>query len=238
MFIWIWFSTLVVWENNRNRSIIWKLQLTEINEDWMCSGRCYRELTEMRTGQVRHTGESYSCVDHSCCQAAGHLAPSYEDDTIHHTLDTDTLHIIHHVWTHYTAYITYGHYESCATSHKLCIYTKHKTLHIMHCHSSQHTSQSVRACNNCPSHITLSHREPHCLTIPYPEWQHRQGGCLACRSCKVDPSCGWDCRIYTMHEALRGYCPWGWGCASQLDLPSLTPLSVTGCGRLQLGVPH
>ena len=26
--------------------------------------------------------------------------------------------------------------------------------------------------------------------------------------------------------------------ASQLDLPSLTPLSVAGCGRLQLGVDH
>ena len=25
---------------------------------------------------------------------------------------------------------------------------------------------------------------------------------------------------------------------NQLDLPSLTPLSVAGCGRLQLGVPH
>ena len=25
---------------------------------------------------------------------------------------------------------------------------------------------------------------------------------------------------------------------SQLDLPSLTPLSIAGCGRLQLGVPH
>ena len=28
------------------------------------------------------------------------------------------------------------------------------------------------------------------------------------------------------------------GAKSQLDLPSLTPLSVAGCGRLQLGVPH
>ena len=27
------------------------------------------------------------------------------------------------------------------------------------------------------------------------------------------------------------------GATSQLDLP-LTPLSVAGCGRLQLGVPH
>ena len=27
------------------------------------------------------------------------------------------------------------------------------------------------------------------------------------------------------------------GETSQFDLPSLTPLSVVGCGRLQLGVP-
>ena len=30
----------------------------------------------------------------------------------------------------------------------------------------------------------------------------------------------------------------GGGATSQLDLPSLSPLSVPGCGRLQLGVPH
>ena len=29
----------------------------------------------------------------------------------------------------------------------------------------------------------------------------------------------------------------GGGSTSQLDLPSLTPLSVAGCGRLQLGFP-
>ena len=28
------------------------------------------------------------------------------------------------------------------------------------------------------------------------------------------------------------------GATRQLDLPSLTPLSVAGCGRLQPGVPH
>ena len=28
------------------------------------------------------------------------------------------------------------------------------------------------------------------------------------------------------------------GATSQLDLSSLTPLSIAGCGRLQLGVPH
>ena len=35
----------------------------------------------------------------------------------------------------------------------------------------------------------------------YPEWPHRQGGCLACWSCKVDPSCGWD---YTDLYYARG----------------------------------
>ena len=30
----------------------------------------------------------------------------------------------------------------------------------------------------------------------------------------------------------------GGGVTSQLDLPSLTPLSVASCGRLQLGVIH
>ena len=40
--------------------------------------------------------------------------------------------------------------------------------------------------------------------------------------------------IYAVHQELRGYCP----CmrvgltASQLDVPSLTPLSVAGCGWL------
>ena len=28
------------------------------------------------------------------------------------------------------------------------------------------------------------------------------------------------------------------GATSQLDLPSLTSLSIAGCGRLQLGAPH
>ena len=42
---------------------------------------------------------------------------------------------------------------------------------------------------------------------------------------------------YTM-QALRGTAHWGGGATSQLDVPSLTPLSVAGSGRLQLGVPH
>ena len=41
-----------------------------------------------------------------------------------------------------------------------------------------------------------------------------------------------------MQEELKGYSHEGGGVTSQLDLPSLTPLSVADCGRLQLGVPN
>ena len=52
------------------------------------------------------------------------------------------------------------------------------------------------------------------------------------------PGCGWA-PMYTMHEGLKGYCPWGCGGATiHLDLPSLTPLSVVGCGRLKPGVSY
>ena len=41
-----------------------------------------------------------------------------------------------------------------------------------------------------------------------------------------------------MDEAHRGTAHEGGGTTSQLDQPSLTPLSVAGCGRRQLGVSH
>ena len=46
--------------------------------------------------------------------------------------------------------------------------------------------------------------------------------------------------MYCALVALRGYCPVKCRAvtASQLDLPSLTPLSVAGCGQLQLGAAH
>ena len=40
----------------------------------------------------------------------------------------------------------------------------------------------------------------------YPEWQHRQGGCLACCGCTFGSRTE-VALIYTMHEALREYCP-------------------------------
>ena len=46
-------------------------------------------------------------------------------------------------------------------------------------------------------------------------------------------------RSYTVkYVELRDTAHEGVGATSELDLPSLTPLSVAGCGRLQLGVPH
>ena len=44
-------------------------------------------------------------------------------------------------------------------------------------------------------------------------------------------------RVILCTRRLRVCRPWRWGVlASQLDLSSLTPLSVPGCGRLRLGV--
>ena len=64
------------------------------------------------------------------------------------------------------------------------------------------------------------------ISIYYPEWQHRQGGCIACWRLKGRFPAE-AAPIYTGHEALSGHCPWGWRVtASQLDLQSLTPLSV------------
>ena len=73
----------------------------------------------------------------------------------------------------------------------------------------------------------------------YPEWPHRQGCCLACWICKIDFRLSWDCTdLYYARVAQVVLSMRVGGATSQLDLPSLTPLSVAGCGRLQLEVPH
>ena len=64
---------------------------------------------------------------------------------------------------------------------------------------------------------------------------------------KVVASYAEGCRVDTRQRLHRfilctrrsEYCQRGCGVPpSQLDLPSLTPLSVAGCGRLKLGVAH
>ena len=71
----------------------------------------------------------------------------------------------------------------------------------------------------------------------YPEWPHRQGGCLTCWGCMFESR--WGCtNLYYACDA-QGVLPMrAGGATSQLDLLSLTPLFIAGCGWLQLGVPH
>ena len=70
-----------------------------------------------------------------------------------------------------------------------------------------------------------------------PEWPHRQGGCLACCGCTFDSA---EVHWFILYaRGAQGVLPMRVGGATrQLDLPSLTPLSVAACGWLQLGVPQ
>ena len=70
----------------------------------------------------------------------------------------------------------------------------------------------------------------------YPEWPHRQGGCLTCCGCTFESS--WVHWFILFTRRSGGTAHEGGGATSQLDLPSLTPLSVAGCGWLRLRVPH
>ena len=79
----------------------------------------------------------------------------------------------------------------------------------------------------------------------YPEWPHRQSVGLAFRRSHVRSSlsaailmiCSPHCTVQYVELRGTALCRVG-GETSQLDLPSLTPLSVAGCGRLQQGAPH
>ena len=89
----------------------------------------------------------------------------------------------------------------------------------------------------------------HCLlSVVYPECH--KWHTLSCRIGKVVASHAEGCKIKSwlwlsctdLYYARdpQGVLPIsGWkGATSQLDLPSLMPLSIAGCGWLQLGVPH
>ena len=83
------------------------------------------------------------------------------------------------------------------------------------------------------------------IDITYPEWPHRQCIGLAFRSRtfaadSVQQVMWFAARIAVCNTWSSGgiaLCRVG-GATSQLDLPSLTPLSIAGCGWLQLGAPH
>ena len=66
---------------------------------------------------------------------------------------------------------------------------------------ASHVNTTAPHSNNLGWATTL-----HSLSCLYPEWPHRQGGCLACCGCTFG-SRAKVALIYTVHEALRGYCP-------------------------------
>ena len=69
----------------------------------------------------------------------------------------------------------------------------------------------------------------------YPEWQHMQGGCLACSRLqeRIQAVVALRCTDLYYARGSQGVLPMRVGGAtSQLYLPSLTPLYVAGCGRL------
>ena len=62
---------------------------------------------------------------------------------------------------------------------------------------------------------------------------------LKVAGCKIDSQMWLSCTDLYYARGFQGVLPMRAGDAtSQLDLPSLNPLSVAGCGLLQLGVPH
>ena len=76
------------------------------------------------------------------------------------------------------------------------------------------------------------------------EWPHTLNGCigkvvgcLTCCGCTFESR--WGCTdLYYARGAQEVLHMRVGGATSQLDLTSLTPLSVAGCGWLQLWVPH
>ena len=81
--------------------------------------------------------------------------------------------------------------------------------------------------------------------VIYPEWPHRQCVGLAFLRSHVCISvsavslviCSPHCTVQYVELSGTALCR-VLGATNQLDLPSMTPLSVADCGRLQLGAPH
>ena len=77
----------------------------------------------------------------------------------------------------------------------------------------------------------------------YPEWPHRHDAWLP-RMLKVAMLQDRIPDVAELHRFILCTCAQGvlpmreGGATSQLNLSSLTPFSVAGLGRLQLGVPH
>ena len=59
------------------------------------------------------------------------------------------------------------------------------------------------------------------------------------KGCKIESRLWLSCTDLHYARGTQGVLPMRvWSATSQLDLPSVAPLSAVGCGRLQLGVPN
>ena len=81
---------------------------------------------------------------------------------------------------------------------------------------------------------------PMCPVL-WPEWPHRLRWLP--RMLKLQDQFPVELRLHrfmlcTRRSGSTAHEGGGATCLYQFDLPSLTPLSVASCGRLQLGVPH
>ena len=99
----------------------------------------------------------------------------------------------------------------------------------------------------CPRVLWTKLVQESWYTISFTEWQHRQCVGLVFQTLHVRSSlsavslviCS-PARIAVCNMWSSGstaLCRVG-GATRQLDLPSLTPLSIAGCGWLQRGAPH
>ena len=126
---------------------------------------------------------------------------------------------------------------------------------LKHHHSAATHHHHRRCCRSCRTHEICMHAERIIIIfyifyfifcslylvlfsiVLYHEWPHRQGGCLACCGCTFESR--WGCTFLYYARGAQGVLPMRLGGAtSELDLPPMTPLSVAGCGWLQLGVPY
>ena len=108
--------------------------------------------------------------------------------------------------------------------------TEINNTHVLHKPGEKEGISTIIILNLLNIHFVSS--QSCLLNLLYPEWPHRKvaaSHAAVARSIPADVAL-----IYILHEALEGTAHEGRAATSQLDLPSLTPLFVADCGRLQL----
>ena len=118
---------------------------------------------------------------------------------------------------------------ACSKSTNTLLYIyQHITLHLPTRYSTS-TNTVLYIYQHITLHLPTRYSTSTNNLRLYPEWPHRQGGCLACCGCTFESRC--CCTDLYYARGAQWVLPMRVGGAtSQLDLPSLTRLSVAGCG--------